>query len=622
MRLFRPLRAMASFSLAASLFSSSFLPAQQDAASPVFRATVRRVVLDVIVTDSAGKPVRGLTRNDFAITEDDKPQQVLSFDANGFAAAMDYLPPKLPAEPPNTVVNLPTTPEKGPLYVLLYDAVNMDDPTQIGDPNDFSAQMSARLQLSRFIQDKPAGTRFAIFLRSDKLRLVQGFTSDKAELAAALDPHSKRPHVPQVFMMGANTGQGESGSALWILRSIANYLDGLPGRKNLIWFSGGFPLSLLASDDDGVTTAEQIRSTLDLIARDQIAIYPVDVRGVAMQNPHGAPGASAGGGILSDARDKGLSSPGTPAAASGSQAAAAASARAGGGAGYSLLAASYRAEDDIARATGGRAFYSNNDLALALTEATENGASYYTLTYSPTNHDYNGKPRSIRVAVKDKGYKLQYRRSYYGADVNGPVLPQASIAAANPAAAPHRGPGDTLYANMEHGAPIAHDLLFGAHVRTLGAPAMGTPEQMAELATQPAYFKVRRKNAPAKPTSPIALQKFVIDYTIMAHQLQIQAGGAPPNLEIAAAAYDDDGTMLNAIVNNATTADGSVPATLPARKAYRAEQQIDLPLAAKTLRIAVRDVNTDRIGAMEIKLPLAPENESASATQATPAKTD
>src|SRR5271156_6004204 len=66
----------------------------------VFKANVRRVVVDVVVTDSHGKAVSGLTKQDFSVAEDGKQQQILSFDANGFSPAMDYLPPTVPALPP------------------------------------------------------------------------------------------------------------------------------------------------------------------------------------------------------------------------------------------------------------------------------------------------------------------------------------------------------------------------------------------------------------------------------------------------------------------------------------------------------------------------------------------
>ena len=272
--------------------------------------------------------------------------------------------------------------------------------------------------------------------------------------------------------------------------------------------------------------------------------------------------------------------------------------------GASLVSGSYMVQDEIAHDTGGRTFHSTNDVAGALMNATENGESYYTLTYSSSDQDYNGKVRSIRVDLKQKGYTLSYRRAYYGGDPNTRAFAPKAQASATP---PPRKLGDTLYANMEHGAPIAHQLIFGAHLRTIGAPAMGTPGQMAELATQPGYFKVRHNNKPSKPLAPIKLQRYAIDYTVMAHQLQLD--GELLNLELAVAAYDADGKMLNALVNNGGSGTNGA-SVQPAPKSYRAEQQLDVPLEAAWIRVAVRDANTDRIGAMEIKLPLAPENES------------
>ncbi len=144
---------------------------------------------------------------------------------------------------------------------------------------------------------------------------------------------------------------------------------------------------------------------------------------------------------------------------------------------------------------------------------------------------------------------------------------------------------------------------------------MGSPAQMAELATQPAYFKVRRRSAQAKPLAPIPLQRYVIDFTVKAHQLQLS--GAPLNLELATVAYDADGKMLNALVGNAEAQNkGSQNNGTPPPKSYRAQQQLDVPLAAQWIRLAVRDANTNRIGAMEIKLPLAPENEMAAQSKA------
>src|ERR1700730_3246604 len=202
--------------------------------SLMIKKTVRRVIVDVVVTDTDGKPVRGLGRDDFSVAEDGTVQRVLSFEAHDFNSASISIPPNLPPLPRNTFVNIPSAPERGPLYVILYDMVNME----VDD------QVVARQQLLKFIRGKPPGTRFAIFVLSDGLRLVQGFTDDQNQLFAALDPGKPRAHVPRIFLYARNYGRNDSVRMVAVFTHIAEFLDGLPGRKNLIWLSGSFPLSL------------------------------------------------------------------------------------------------------------------------------------------------------------------------------------------------------------------------------------------------------------------------------------------------------------------------------------------------------------------------------------------
>src|SRR5436305_7200389 len=87
----------------------------------VLKKTVRRVVVDVVVRGADGKPVHGLSAKDFSVLEDGKPQSVLSFDVHEFNQSSISIPSSTPALPPNTFVNVPTAPERGPLYVILYD---------------------------------------------------------------------------------------------------------------------------------------------------------------------------------------------------------------------------------------------------------------------------------------------------------------------------------------------------------------------------------------------------------------------------------------------------------------------------------------------------------------------
>jgi VWFA-related protein len=335
--------------------------------SPVFtlKTSVNRVLVDVTVTDAHGDPVHGLHENDFSVEEDGQPQSVLSFDSYNFDKGMEYVPPKFPVLPPGTFVNLPSNPERGPLYVLLYDLVNIPQEDQI----------QARAQLVKFIQDKPAGARVAIFVSSDGVHLVQGFTSDKSKLLAAVDPNGTGPHVPRVFLMGVNFGQGDKLAASVRLNSIAQYLAPIAGRKVLIWFASEFPLSLFPSLDETEEYQQAARKTIDLCAKDQIAVYPVDTSGVVVAETYAPPGdageMAGGAGLSSDLRDNGIKGGGSSKSVGGK------------GPGYSLTFASFRTQDAIAKATGGRAIYSSNNLVNSLEKVTEAGGSYYTLGYSP-----------------------------------------------------------------------------------------------------------------------------------------------------------------------------------------------------------------------------------------------
>jgi hypothetical protein len=89
----------------------------------VLRQTVRRVRVDVVVTDAQGRPVAGLQASDFHVAEDRKPQSIRQFEWHSEENAQPALP-KRPPLPVHTFMNVPEAPEHGPLMVLLYDALN------------------------------------------------------------------------------------------------------------------------------------------------------------------------------------------------------------------------------------------------------------------------------------------------------------------------------------------------------------------------------------------------------------------------------------------------------------------------------------------------------------------
>ena len=105
---------LASLLIALPLASSAFAPAEQAPKNKkpsteqdglVLHMMVRRIPLDIVVTDKQGNPVKNLRKEDFTVTEDKKEQRILSFEYVNSAQA--FTPPKLPPLPPNTFVNLP-----------------------------------------------------------------------------------------------------------------------------------------------------------------------------------------------------------------------------------------------------------------------------------------------------------------------------------------------------------------------------------------------------------------------------------------------------------------------------------------------------------------------------------
>lgn len=521
-----------------------------------FRRTVRRVVVDVVVTDGHHNLVHGLKKGDFRIYEDNHEQDLRSFNAYYLDGDEAYLPPPMPALPPDTFMDVPKQPERGPLYVIVYDAVNMDQMDQI----------FARKKLQDFLAGLPAGARFELYYVGDDARLLQGFTSDPQELLAAFDVKRKEGHIPWVFLYGANYGAGDFSLPFQVMVFIAKSLAGLPGRKNLIWMSSAFPVPFMgqlgvgggamanaSSNMDTNLQQEAIREASDSLNTAQIAVYPINVSGL---NPQ-----SGWGGIDQVAQQ-------------------------------------------LADATGGKAYYNRNDLGDALQDATENGGSYYEMTYAPPNHEYDGKLHKIRVTLAKPGCQMEYRQYYFDDDPEKPLTGEErrmAEATAGQVVAHHTG--DSLYAYMVRGAPMAHQVLFRAEVHA-GDAKMATAEQMADLQEQPAYFVLRRRNKPVKVPPPIPLQPYTISYLVMDRTAAMHPGQQV--LEFAACAYNADGKMLNGL---SQYAERSQPRT--ARKAgepplFRAEQTLLVPTGARWLRVAVRDVSTDRIGTIEVRLPIQP----------------
>ena len=394
----RPLALVASLLLATTVFAQS--APSNDAASTI-KTTTRVVLLDVVVTDKSGKPVHGLKAHDFTVLEDGKTQQVRGFEERGPTVPLTA-PRAAMNLPPNTYTNYISTQEPGAVSILLFDTLNTErlDLTR------------ARQQLIQYLSKLTRNDRIALFSLDSDLHLIHGFTDDPQELIKLAKTLSTRPNsmysnarsvsetLAQVrevgvdnnpkmyasvvqFLWNEQTGKEESRTfvTMQALSQLARSMAVFPGRKNLIWISGGIPF-------DPSSTDPQMRRTASLLAATQIAVYPIDVRGVPYI------GADAA------ARDKEVFN-------------------AWGGSYDEMsgqdpeLLSVHQTMSTLANMTGGRAVFGRNDLDGAIRETVDAGANFYTLAYRPHNTDWNGKFRKITVKTSSPDVKIQCRPGYY-----------------------------------------------------------------------------------------------------------------------------------------------------------------------------------------------------------------
>jgi len=186
---------------------------------------------------------------------------------------------------------------------------------------------------------------------------------------------------------------------LGVLRAIARGTAGYRGRKNLVWVSSAFPFHIRPENwedfDIYRAYADDIRRTAAQLADAQVAVYPVDARGLE-------------GFTAADASDPGRTAIGLG--------------RAGSDFGdrvsriNEVRETSHTTMNQIAEDTGGRAFYNRNDIDVAVERSVADGSTYYSLGYYPEKKDWDGKFRRLEVKVAREDVKVRYRRGYYAFD--------------------------------------------------------------------------------------------------------------------------------------------------------------------------------------------------------------
>jgi VWFA-related protein len=384
----------------------------------ILRSSSRLVVVDVVVRDAAGAAVRGLTEQDFHVKEDGRPQTIRFFNEHAAATATVSAAREDPRFPYANVPHVGVPPDAN---ILLFDLLNT--PTL--------DQTFARSEMIRFLKTLPDGRQTALFVLTDRMRMVQSFTGDASQLRKAAedllarptaqvsaetdrqrvadtlqeisDAQSRAPDGGLAKRLGGALAQQALAArqvrvqeTFEALAQITRAAIGYPGRKNLIWLAGEFPTGVsgrlqfddpLRSDLPGVPAVAEINRQ---IASTQIAVYPISVLGLesrAVTAAANGEGEVDTGGRMGDTL----------------------------GRQFERRSDQQLAMNSLAAETGGHAFYETNDVAHAIGRSMDEGAHYYTLAYHPDNQSWNGHYRKIDVELRTRGYTLAYRHGYFAA---------------------------------------------------------------------------------------------------------------------------------------------------------------------------------------------------------------
>jgi len=367
---------------------------------PVFRSATKLTVVDVTVNDKQGKAIEGLTAADFIVAEDGEPQTISQVAFQRVETSAAPLPPITTPPPPRAAGAAPTVQptitgsapgdvryKDRRLIVLYFDLSSMPPPDQM------RAYTAARKFLAE--QIKPQDLVAVMTFQGGAVRLKSDFSADRPALQEVIETliygesRDANDLPDQTTDVGTAFGQDDAefnilntDRQLSALQTAATMLRSLAEQKSLVYFSSGLRLQ-------GVDNQAQLRATINAATRANVALYPVDARGLVAEAPLGdATQASPRGlGVLT------------------------------GTAQNTRMNQFQRSQDtlySLAKDTGGKALFDNNDLSAGIVLAAQSIGSYYILGYTSTHTAMDGKFHRVKVTLREGlSADLSYRQGYF-----------------------------------------------------------------------------------------------------------------------------------------------------------------------------------------------------------------
>ena len=399
--------------------------------TPVFRAGTTLVEFTIVATDPKGEPVTDLAQSDITIVQNGKPQPVAFFRFEGAAFAPGAVEPKREPIAPGIFTNRS---EYAPGPARNVTAIVMDTLNTRADD-----QIAVKAHVMQYLRALAPNTRVAVYALGSNLRVLHDFTDDLEALRARLAKHNvelnvqtisadelvrrqlmEAEHLNDAVDEDVDAGAEEAARAeadakraeeyfqeqlhmrrvdqtIASLEALGNHLSGIPGRKNLVWISGGIAVLTQGAQDRWLTSyASQVRGLGQRLATQGITVYPVQAAGLEvgfLGTSTTAPGSSKGQEEKVHLRP--MSSESTRRI-------------------WSTM-------DMLADVTGGRAFRNTNELTAGVrAAATDLRGSYSVGFYVPDNSDQRWREFDVRVSRP--GVRVLHRKGYMAlAPVKQPV---------------------------------------------------------------------------------------------------------------------------------------------------------------------------------------------------------
>jgi VWFA-related protein len=403
---------------------------------PVIKATVRQVLVPVVITDKTGRYVSDLTAPDFSLYEDDVPQKIVAFSRGPISKPEESVasPETLPPVHRSALNESPVR-----TYLICIDTLH----------SGFDNYARVRKALKEFFaHEEPGDSQYALFALGRELHVLVDSTRDPAAILSALGDKSATKAIhdseavnlanevqqfvglvgtwcggcqcSSVQMDMANTGcpgykarvRSEllsfseraailNETFLRRLITLVNAMSSMPTRRTVLFISDGFNrfagqelttiLRAYSVADPNLTFNQtdlqpRVNELLKLAVRDNVRFYTLDSRGLYT-------------GSMVPGTGEDASSRGVPQNTAHAQ--------------MSVAWQNTDALAELAKATGGAFYENSNDLLRGIRRAFADGREEYVLAYVPSNTAYDGNFRKITVKIKDKDFNIAAKQGYW-----------------------------------------------------------------------------------------------------------------------------------------------------------------------------------------------------------------